>query len=257
MRQIKINTNQNVGIEYEMASLRERIFAYLVDMLALAAFMVLAYFLSMMVLLLYSNYAEKSFEELSEGEILFFGPILLYIFYSLGSEILLGGQTLGKMVFKIRIIKLDGANPTANEYLIRWAFRMIDIFLSSGIIAVIFIQTSSYRQRIGDVLADTTLIRVIPQQSLRFRHLESMNKMNAQYQPQYPQIKEATESQIETIRAVITRFQKHPNRATVEVIELLIQEIESSFQISKGEKYSNIGFLETLVKDYGILKYSD
>ena len=55
-------------------------------------------------------------------------PIILMsipvMFYSLAFEILLNGQTPGKVANKIRVVKLDGSKPTFGSYIIRWFLRL-------------------------------------------------------------------------------------------------------------------------------------
>src|SRR5690606_29618756 len=59
--------------------------------------------------------------------------ILLFpaLFYSLWTEFLFKGQTLGKMICRIRVVKLNGYKAGFPEYFTRWAFRFIDFWTGS------------------------------------------------------------------------------------------------------------------------------
>jgi uncharacterized RDD family membrane protein YckC len=99
--------------------------------------------------------------------ILFSLPILTY---HLLFEIMMNGQSLGKKAMSIKVITIDGGQPSISQYLIRWIFRLADFplwifaaiiqnalpwwcspLLFAGIGCVIITEKS---QRIGDLVAD-------------------------------------------------------------------------------------------------------
>ena len=47
------------------------------------------------------------------------------LFYSLAFESLNKGQSLGKKILKIRIIRLDGERTNFMDYMMRWMFRLL------------------------------------------------------------------------------------------------------------------------------------
>ena len=47
-------------------------------------------------------------------------PMLLY---SLVTEVMMHGQTIGKKLMNIRVISLDGGEPELSQYLVRWMFK--------------------------------------------------------------------------------------------------------------------------------------
>src|SRR5690606_41820504 len=57
-------------------------------------------------------------------------------FYSLWTELVFNGQTLGKILFKIRVVKLDGYRAGFTEYFTRWAFRIVDFW--TGLFFLLF-----------------------------------------------------------------------------------------------------------------------
>ena len=72
------------------------------------------------------------------------------------------GATLGKMALGIRVVKVSGGNPSMGELFLRWSFRLIDIFLSVGSIAALSASSSDKTQRLGDVIANTCVIKLKP-----------------------------------------------------------------------------------------------
>ena len=115
---IQIATPFNIDLEFEIAEFHKRLFAYVIDFIVL-----LLYFISMKTLY-YGGYSKISNEVLQSHvgiDILTISvPMLLY---SLVSELLLHGQTLGKKLMGIRVISLEGGEPTLGHYLLRWMFR--------------------------------------------------------------------------------------------------------------------------------------
>ena len=74
-------------------------------------------------------------------------------FYSLIFEIAMNGQTPGKYLNKIRVVKIDGSKPTLGSYLTRWLLRIIDIWFFTGSVAVFTILFNGKGQRLGDIAA--------------------------------------------------------------------------------------------------------
>ncbi|HEX2934656.1 MAG TPA: RDD family protein [Bacteroidales bacterium] len=147
MRKIDITTTQNVTIEYELATVMERSLAAMLDIL----------FVYVGSFIVYAIIAATTRSQMFN---------LLYIslpasfLYHLLLETLNKGQSLGKKIFKIRVVKINGEQPNFFDFLMRTAFRFIDILMTSGTLAMIAISSSEKGQRLGDFLADTTVIRL-------------------------------------------------------------------------------------------------
>lgn len=70
----------------------------------------------------------------------------------------LTGQTIGKMIMGIRVVKADGTPISWKESIIRNILRIID-GLFAYIVGAIFIWTSPLKQRLGDKAAGTVVVR--------------------------------------------------------------------------------------------------
>ena len=55
----------------------------------------------------------------------------------------------GEKVMIIKVISLNGNQATFSQYLIRWMFRIVDIWIIGGIVALIVAATTEKHQRIG------------------------------------------------------------------------------------------------------------
>jgi uncharacterized RDD family membrane protein YckC len=154
---IEVQTTQNVTIDYEVANIGKRILAYIIDYV-----LIIIWFLGW--LWIFSSLYTNPFgtQALLDGElaiiliwIVFFFPIL---FYDLLFETLNNGQSPGKMIMKIRVVNVDGTAPSTGSFLIRWLFRLVDFSMTYGFLGVIMIAVTKKSQRIGDLLAGTTVI---------------------------------------------------------------------------------------------------
>lgn len=242
MQTIEIRTTQNVTIEYELASLRERFFSFFIDGLIVGSF----YFVLVMIM---SN---------TVGDILYENPVLIwlmmvgmFIFYQLFSEILADGQSWGKRAMGIKVVRLDGKEPNLSDYLLRAAFHMIDSVMSLGILAALMISSSNKNQRLGDMTANTTVIRI--KFNLRFR-LEDILKINTieDYEPTYPEVRQLSEKDMLLIKTIISRYRKHRNNAHREVINELVGNLVKQLDVAEPPR-DKIAFLKTLIRDYIVL----
>ncbi|MFJ9779400.1 RDD family protein [Amycolatopsis sp. NPDC101161] len=69
-----------------------------------------------------------------------------------------GGSTPGMLVMGLRVQTLRGGQPKARAYLIRWVLLTVDGLLL-GLVAVVSIVATQRRQRIGDLVARTLVVR--------------------------------------------------------------------------------------------------
>ena len=245
MQTIDLRTTQNVTIEYELASLRERLSAFLIDIV------IVAFFYALFFLLFFNN-----INPLKESTILLYVvygllPIGGFIGYQLLSEVLADGQSWGKKTLGIKVVRLDGKEPSLSDFLLRAIFHIADSFISLGIMAILLISSSLKNQRLGDMTANTTVIRL--RHNIRFR-LEDILNINSleDYNPQYPQVGQLNEKDMLLIKNTIRRYRRHSNPAHQNVINTLVQQLLNQLEISETPK-DQIEFLKTLIRDYIVL----
>jgi len=88
------------------------------------------------------------------GAILF---VILYFGYFIVMEAM-WGATLGKMLFRLHVVKTDGSPISWSESVIRNLLRIID-GLFSYLVGAILIWNSPLHQRLGDRAAKTVIVR--------------------------------------------------------------------------------------------------
>ena len=72
------------------------------------------------------------------------------------------GQTLGKKVLNVVVVKEDGADCDWTASVIRNLFRIIDGF-AFYLVGIIVIFLTDDNQRLGDIVGDTIVVRVAPE----------------------------------------------------------------------------------------------
>ncbi|MCX6231683.1 MAG: RDD family protein [Bacteroidetes bacterium] len=234
MKKIEIITTQNVTIEYELASLFERIGAFLLDF----------FFIWSSIGILNLISAIFSFN----SDIFFFvTAIPIFFFYSLAFEILNNGQSLGKYLLKLKVVKLTNEKADFFDYIMRWTFRMIDIYFSLGTLAATLVYSSSNGQRLGDLLADTSVIKVLNKNRYMLQNVLKKNDVT-DYEPKYPEVVSYTEKDMLLIKECLDRYVEHPTQGHKEALILLLNKIEAQLNIKIPK--NAVEFLRTLIKDY-------
>ncbi len=120
MAVVQIPTPFNVDLEFETAELPKRILAYVVDFLIL-----LCYFFVMKVIY-YGGYNVSAGTLKSYVGIDILTISLPMLLYSLVCEILMHGQTFGKKIMGIRVLNIEGGEPSVGQYIIRWMFKAFE-----------------------------------------------------------------------------------------------------------------------------------
>ncbi|WP_316830654.1 RDD family protein [Pedobacter aquatilis] len=244
METIRINTAQNVDIDYEVAGLGERIVARLID---LAGFVIL-YVVAIILMIVAS---------ISRSETLFIALIVIFsvifLFYDLVCEIFMDGQTFGKKIMKIKVISLDGGQPTFGQYLMRWIFRIIDFgfFLGWGVVALICVAASKNHQRVGDMLAKTTLIKTVPR--TKIDNVAFSFSLPENYEPVFKEVLHLNDREVELIHEVLTGFYQTGN---AQLIYAMAAKIKEHITPVIPEGMNELQFLETVMKDYSYLTAS-
>ena len=233
-----IQTAQNVDLALAPAGLGTRIGAWFVDALVGVSYGFVLFF----------GYSRLRFDALGQaGEVLLFLPFLLY---HPVCELFFEGQSVGKRALKIQVARLDGAAPTLGQYLLRAAFRLVEITAAFGIPAVILVASTRRSQRLGDVVAGTTVVR-----RTRRVHLHEVQYPTrpADYRPLYPSAVTLSDADVRTLRAVLVRLHREPNAGAAQALGYRAKTaVERRLGLVPGTM-SPEGFIETIVADYTIL----
>ncbi len=247
MRTVEITTTQNVAITYELANVGERIAAYLLDMLIVFGIYVLVW-----LVLSLSSYGSwlSSIGHLITFWIYLF-PLALFFSYHLLMEGLASGQSLGKKIIGIRVLRADGKEASFSDYLLRAILQLIDIIFTTGMLAILLISSTQNSQRLGDMAANTLVVRLRAKQLFHLHDILKIEKIES-YQPQYPQVRQLREQDMLLIKNVLLRVRKYPNKAHQDLVTDTVHHLVSLLEISTYPK-DNTAFLMTLIRDYIVL----
>ncbi len=246
MQTIDIRTTQNVTIEYELASLRERALAFFIDLLIVVA----AYFLLLFLLL--GAFGEAAFR----GGLLYnfiFGllPIVGFLAYQFFSEVFANGQSLGKKAMGIKVVRVDGAEPGLSDYFLRAVFHIVDSLASLSVLAALLISSSPKNQRLGDMTANTTVIRIRHQQRFQLEDILKISSIE-DYQPVYPEVRRLSEQDMLLIKHLIARYRQYNNPAHTRAVNEAVHHLSEILEIPEPRQ-DKIDFLKTLIRDYIVL----
>jgi uncharacterized RDD family membrane protein YckC len=240
MRTIEIRTTQNATISYELAGLSLRVFAFFLDALILGTVASILYVISMSLPGVYT------------GQLMRFIVISpLVAFYTLVSEIVFDGQTIGKKALKIRVVKLNGKRIQPFDFVLRWAFRMVDVWMSLGALTAILISSTDNGQRLGGVVSNTTVIRLMPEMRVSLEDLLKINRLG-DYEPTYLGIKNFKEQDMLLIKHTLDRFKKFNNDAHREAVQDMVNIVAQRLDLETIPE-DGVAFLKATVKDYIVL----
>lgn len=245
MQTIEIRTTQNVDIEYELASLRDRGLALFLD------FMILALFFFLLLMLFIGLFQDSATRSTLFYFLLVIVPLFAFIGYMVLFEAYNSGQTLGKKIMAIKVIRIDGQEPVMSDYFLRAIFHLVETLLCTGILGAIVISSNSHRQRIGDLTAGTTVIRVRNNFRTRLDEILRINSLE-NYTPVYPQVKLLAEKDMLLIKQALSRSRSIGNDVHEDLIHDLTLHLKEVLDIKELPNDAAL-FLRTLLKDYIVL----
>ena len=233
MQTVKVRTTQNVFIEYPLASIGDRILAHLADRLIL-----IVYSIAVAAVLLQM-----------EIELWYLWLLLLgapWLLYTVLFEIMMDGQTPGKLLLKVKVVRLNGTPATVGDYLMRWIFSFVDIYILSGIIAVVIISMGGKGQRLGDMVAGTTVVKLVAQTEVSSRDIFVTPETD--HTLTFTQVSGLRDKDIELIQQALIAYRDQGNQ---EPVNLIAEKVKSLVGIQTD--MPPVKFLYTVIKDYNQL----
>lgn len=238
-----IPTTRNVFVQYEIADLRERIVAYILDVLLMMVLLVL------LVFLIGALQLDFLFRGMAGQQIAMTSPFLLFFGYHILFEMLQYGQTPGKKAMGIRVVRLDGKSPEWSDSALRVLLHLADSVFCMGIVGCMLIKTTQQRQRLGDMAAHTMVIKLYS--SVNSFQLSELRRKptDEAYKPRYPQVRMLTEKDVVFIKNVLDRQKQYRNHAHDGVVEDVVTHLMPLLGITKRPD-DRVEFLKTLIRDY-------
>ena len=245
MKTISFTTAQYVKIDYELAPAAYRVVASFIDLVAFGI-----YFLIMMMFI---GSAVFSIQSPNTAMLLWVLLIRLpFVLYSPLIEYLTNGRSLGKYIMGIRVVRMNGETAGLREYFTRWIFRIVDIWIGGlGFLAILLASTTERRQRLGDIMANTVVIRTKDTMIYTLRDVLNI-KSQDNHQPTYPAVIRFSDEDMLLIKNTILRVQRYPNDANKQFAIDLADETASLIGLTETPQ-RRMEFLKTVLQDYVVL----
>ena len=256
MSLLQVNTAFNINLQFETSQFHYRLFAWLIDLV------ILILFLRIMFYLLNYSFDISNASQYGLTEIFVFIPFLLY---HLLCELFIHGQSIGKLILGIKVVSLTGRSASASQSLLRWLMRFLDfgilwgfVFLVSGqfvlgtilvlgcITSFILFVSTKYNQRIGDLLAETTVVRKKLPYKLSDTIFQDLDTKG--YRVFFPAVMRLSDKDINIIDNVVKNHQKASIEGYVQTVAFKIKSV-LKIETDMPDEI----FLETLLRDYNYL----
>lgn len=236
---VQIQTTQNVEIEYDLATVGERIGAAVIDILILFGYVV---GVNMIITPLAQSMAADGNDGFTIFAIYLLAVMVPIIFYHPICEIFMDGQSFGKKALQIKVVRLDGGQPGISAYLLRWLLGLVELTIFSGAPALITVLSTRHGQRIGDLAAGTTVVKVKRNVTLA---QTIFAKVEEGYEPTFTTSTRLNDRDIAIIKQVITSRERASNPVILGTLTRKVKEV-----LGTESELQPLKFLRTVVKDY-------
>ena len=259
---LQFETPENVRIEYRPAGLGTRFLAWFFDQII----MNLVIFIACLVLIILSAVFEGLFRDLfdqveralrnKDGLV---GPETIYMYlaglgmliWGLGSflyfglsELLWRGQTPGKKMCKIRVVKADGFALDAGGVFMRNVFRVADHLPILWIVPVL----SKRGQRFGDMVASTIVISDEAEDLAEVRQqLSGRNKAEARFRFDQAKLTRLTREDLDAIERILDRWNSIPPDQQSSLLDRMVGPLCKKMETDTPPVEERVMFLEDLL----------
>ena len=232
MSELQIITTQNVKINFNASGAGERLLAFIIDWAIKVGY------------LLVLSFVFDAFSSMDTWSLIGLNTLLSFpvIFYTLGLELYFQGQTIGKKVLKIRVVKIDGYQASLADYVVRWFFRIADVYLFGlGFFVMLF---NKKTQRIGDMAAGTAVISLKENVNINHTIIENLKD---DYKPTYPTVIKLSDNDARIIKDTFTAAKTTKDYKTLIKLRNKIVEVAG---IKEVKQKNDIDFIDVILKDY-------
>ncbi len=269
MSKVLVATNFNIDIEFTAPSFGRRLLSWMVDMIVLIIYVIVAFRFYAWVLGNMSYSENNAVAEWALRMVLF----LPFILYHVVLEATMNGQSIGKKIVGIKVVSENGGRPSLGQLIIRWAIRTGDYMLimilaviitlgNNGVqlgtemwtavtlaflllvVDLILVNTRK-QQRLGDILAHTVLIDT--KNSSKITDTVFLEVSN-EYVPQFPQIMRLSDRDMNSLKGIIDAARKHND---YNMAFTAAEKIKAHLNIQTHLEPQE--FLQVLLKDYNYL----
>lgn len=262
---VKILTNFNIDIEFELPAFHRRLLAWFIDVIVQLFYLILAIRFYRWLQLAISGIGDDEYTLWAIGLVL----ILPFLTYHLIMEISLNGQSIGKKIMGMKVISEHCGRPTLSQFIIRWLMRTSDYAIlllvvmlpyasfygsiiywgMTGTIALLILDlvlvNAGKQQRLGDILAHTLLVNTEQKETIDDTIFLEVQQ---NYQPVFPQVLQLSDKDLNALKNILDTSRR---REDMLLAAMAAEKIKKHLQIVTAMEPEE--FLETLLKDYNSL----
>lgn len=225
--QFVVETPENIRFGYDVADIGSRFLAMLIDTLIQGVIYIVLLFGVVIVANQLDNFDLPGW--LTDlFAILFILTLFLIQFgYFLFFEIILNGQTPGKRLFRLRVIKDNGYPLAPLDAIIRNMVRVIDFFPFAYGVGLLVMFFNRRAKRLGDFAAGTLVVKM--RDEVRLQHLTPAAAFPAQAAPDAPEgVRRLQESDIALAETFLNRRAQmnDPAPMTLQIARRLAEKME-------------------------------
>lgn len=174
-------------------------------------------------------------------------------FFTLASEMIGQGQSIGKKAVGLKIVKINGDKLTFYDYFSRWSMRLMDIYFSVGAIAVLLIGSNNKAQRIGDILADTTVIKIKGDYDFSLSEILKLNqKRKESYEFQFPLAYRLSDNDVIVLKSLLYRLDVYNNIEHIKALDMAVERLKEILELTEAPKNKK-GFISKVISEYVVL----
>lgn len=255
---VRFETPENVHIQYELAGLGTRFLAWFVDQILVMLFIILIFIFMTVVASMAAVTLDGLFEDWERDD----GPVspsmviaiamgIMLLIWGLGSfayfglsELFWHGQTIGKRVLNIRVVKSDGFALDPLSVLVRNMFRVADHIPVFWAVPVF----SSQSQRTGDMVAGTVVVTDEPETLSEVRtELSQRKSLEAEFRFNQTSLKNLRPEDVTAIERILERWNDLDETQQGALLDKLVNPLAMRVGVEAPTEERRVRFLEDLL----------
>ncbi|MBN1525790.1 MAG: RDD family protein [Spirochaetales bacterium] len=238
---ITIETADKIKLEYQIATPLIRFASFLIDFGILWVLFFLLKWLAE-VLSFSFFFPENSDDAMFTAMSIFFYYLLYFVLYwgyYMVQEIILEGRTIGKLIFRLRVIPVKGGRLQLPAIILRNFLRFVDQDFTVFIGATISMLVSKEYRRIGDLAAGTVVIRENKLLSIETAFLWRKNHQLRDVLPDSATVilKKLSEQDLYVIGRLLNEYHSIPEPRRTQLVTGMAETIRKKIQ--DGNLYTN------------------
>ena len=246
MLTLPVRSPTNVSVDYAIAPLLERSAAFVIDYVAaqIAGQLFVATIGQALIALVGADDFLYLFLQLM-------AVVGLPLTYFALSEYVFEGRTLGKRALGLRTIRVDGAPPTFETYGLRAVMLLLDFLLTAGALGLLAAGSSPLRQRVGDRIAQTVVIRARSRALYRLDDILNIKTVD-DHEVAFPGAVDLDIALALLLKELIVRWERHKTDDLRELLDDTARRVAAALGLETVPQ-RRLEFLRQVLRDYIVL----